>query len=412
LAANPQPNLLFIAYYYPPINAVGGLRAARFAKYLPEFGYQAAVVAGNTASDLVDSATTRYVPNSSEAPPAADRIGSLAGRLIQRFVTYNSDRLDWVPYAVAGARRFLEAGQIQVVFSSSPPLANHVAALWLRQRYQFKWVADFRDPLVGSPFRPSKRLLRWHDRVLQRTIFSHADGLTTVTDAIAREWSEHDSQASGKASVIWNGFDPAEEFSAAPAPSRAFRVITHAGDLYGGRHPGLLLSSLDRLIRRGVLDPAGIRLELIGPIENNTLDANPAFPRLLELGVLQLNNQRVPREQAMKSIAEADYLLLLDLNEKNVGHTVPAKLFDYLRTGHPILAFTAFQSVVDGILSNSGVPYVPVHPTETADVIDQKVLSFLSLDVKPVQPNEWFRQQFDGRSQAQTLARLLDRLLA
>ena len=390
---------------------MGALRAGRFAKYLAEFGYHVAVVAGNATPGLVDSTTTHFVPNGSDSLSTMTRATSFAGRVVQKFLTHHPDRIDWVPHAVAGARRFLETGTIRAVFSTSPPIANHITALWLRRYYNFKWVADFRDPLVGSPFR-QKPILRWHDQRLQRAIFSRADGLTTVTDAIAKEWRDDDGDVGSKANVIWNGFDPAEDFCAAPRPSRAFRVLTHAGDLYGGRHPGLLLSSMDRLIGRGVLDPAGIRLELIGPIETSGLNKNPAFPRLKGMGVLQFNNQRVPREQAMKSIAEADYLLLLDLNEKNVGHTVPAKLFDYLRTGHPILAFTVAQSVVDGILSKSGVPFISVDPSEPEGAIDQKVLSFFALDIAPVKPNEWFWQQFDGRRQAQTLAQLLDRLLA
>lgn len=410
MAAILEPNLLLLTYYYPPINAVGGLRAARFAKYLPEFGYQAAVVAAHAAPGLIDSNTTHFVPKPADTPSPFTHACSFAGRVFQRLGTTSSDRIDWVPHAVAGARKFLASGKIRAVFSSSPPIANHIAALWLKRQYDFKWIADFRDPLADSPFR-QKPFLKWHDRELQRAIFSRADGLTTVTDAIAGEWSAHDSRISNKVSVVWNGFDPEEKFSALPRPPRTFRVLTHAGDLYGGRHPGLLLSSMDRLITRGMLNPAGIRVELIGPIENDALDANPSFSRLRELEVLQLNNKRVPREQAMRSIAEADYLLLLDLNEKNVGHTVPAKLFDYLRTGHPILAFTAYQSIVDKILSQSGVPYVSIHPTEQAQTIDGKVLSFFSLDITPTQPNSWFWQQFDGRRQAQVLAQLLDRLL-
>lgn len=411
MSVNPQPNLLFIAYYYPPINAVGALRAGRFAKYLAEWGYHAAVVAGNASPGLEDSKTTTFVPKLNGASSALSRAGVLAGKVVQKLVTQHSDRMEWVPYAIQGAIPLLETGRIRAIFSTSPPIANHVAALWLRRHYNVKWIADFRDPLVGSPFR-QKAGMRIHDRWLQRAIFEQADGLTTVTDAIAEEWTARETSIREKVRVIWNGFDPAELFGPAPRSERAVRIMAHVGDLYGGRHPGLLLSSMDRLIRRGSLDPSSIRLELIGPIETSGLDHNPSFERLKEIGVLHFNNQRVPREQAMEAIAQADYLLLLDLNEKNVGHTVPAKLFDYLRSGHPILTFTACRSVVDGILSKSGVPYVSVYPDEAESRIDEKVSSFFALDVAPVQPNEWFWQQFDGKRQAGTLAQLFDRILA
>ena len=36
--------LLLIAYYFPPDNAVGGLRIAKFARYLPSFGWEPTVL--------------------------------------------------------------------------------------------------------------------------------------------------------------------------------------------------------------------------------------------------------------------------------------------------------------------------------------------------------------------------------
>ena len=42
-----QKKLLLIAYFFPPFNTVGAIRAAKFAKYLPEYGWEPIVLTAN-----------------------------------------------------------------------------------------------------------------------------------------------------------------------------------------------------------------------------------------------------------------------------------------------------------------------------------------------------------------------------
>src|SRR5579864_5374364 len=39
-----MPRALLIAYYFPPIQEVGGFRTLRFAKFLPDFGWRPSVL--------------------------------------------------------------------------------------------------------------------------------------------------------------------------------------------------------------------------------------------------------------------------------------------------------------------------------------------------------------------------------
>jgi len=118
----------------------------------------------------------------------------------------------------------------------------------------------------------------------------------------------------------------------------------------------------------------------------------------------------LPRPEALRIMAEADYLLLLDM-VGTAGYTVPAKLFEYLRIGRPILAVTPRDSPVEKILAMSGVPYRTIHPDDEPANIDEKVLELLQLPSEPVAPSSWFEETFDGRRQAGVLARLLDTLV-
>lgn len=109
--------------------------------------------------------------------------------------------------------------------------------------------------------------------------------------------------------------------------------------------------------------------------------------------------------------AQADYLLLLDLtNESNAGYAVPAKLYEYILVGRPILAITAPQSPVQRILEKSGVAYTCLHPADSAEQADEKICRFLGTPNFPTTPSDWFVENIDGSRQVKQLASILNRL--
>jgi hypothetical protein len=108
---------------------------------------------------------------------------------------------------------------------------------------------------------------------------------------------------------------------------------------------------------------------------------------------------------------EADQLLLADNNDSGIGQTVPAKLFEYVRVGRPILALTTAGSPVERILTGSGVPFVGLAPQMSEPAIDARMIEFLDMPSDPVQVSARFSSEFDGRKQAETLARLIDAML-
>src|SRR5207244_4364454 len=108
---------------------------------------------------------------------------------------------------------------------------------------------------------------------------------------------------------------------------------------------------------------------------------------------------------------ESDYLLLLDGNQQNVGYTVPAKIFEYIRVGRPILAVTSPESPVDRILDRSGVPFVCIYPHDSTSDVDLKLSGFFRLSNQPRPASAWFREQFDGERQAAQLGNILEKIL-
>jgi len=408
--------VVLIANAYPPMMFSGATRAFRFAKYLREAGHCVQVIADGEAPE--PEPFVARVPAQARSRRGMKALARLADWTQSLLLPYN-ERLYWVPHAAAKAEEFAATGKVAAVVSTSPPLGSHFAALWIKKRHGVPWIADFRDPLSDNPFHEgavlgSRRLAHAGERLMERWLFSSADWIIANTDTVLERWRRRYPQWSKKFVVIWNGFDPDE--SAPPAreqPSRPYRVLAHVGVLYGARHPAILLGSLARLIQHGRLKTGDVHVRLVGAIEQSCILASePAFSFLKARGCLSYTGASVPRQEALREIYSADYLLLLDLNPHHADLQVPAKLFDYATAGKPILAFTPRHSPVERILGRSGLAHVSIPPDLPEPEVDELVLRFLELPPRSLVPNQWFLDQFDMRRQVRMLADLIQRQAA
>lgn len=397
--------VVILAFYFPPDNLAGGARPFRFYKYLPRFGYETRVVTVAPQDEATSRGDIQYVPH----PRDRGKLPRLAERVLRRFVTPNDDGIAWFPYAAAAARRWIEQDGASVVLSTSPAVSTHLAAMRLKRRYGVKWIADFRDPVVGSPFRTGSRRF---DALFEPRVFQQADALIANTDALERAWLDRYPQHRHKISLLWNGFDPEEAIAAAPIPGRNYRLLTHTGDIYGQRHPAQLVAAITRLIASGALDPQKLRIRLVGRFVPEWLPENAAaMQALVQAGHVECSGEAVPRVQAIEALAASDYLLLLDVSGAQAGLQVPSKTFEYLQIGRPVLTFTTRNSPLERILERSGVPGVCIHETDDAATVDEKMMRFLRLSPDPVRASDWFWEQFDGLAQARQLAAWIDELL-
>jgi glycosyltransferase involved in cell wall biosynthesis len=400
-----KSEILMLAYYFPPMNVSGADRPFRFAKYLNEFGYDATVITGSDPGATPPWPASIYT-GEKHRYPSIDRAAGWTAKVIQRILPYN-DQIPWIPEAVAAATQVLKERNIQVLLSTSPPLATHLAAAWLKRRLGVSWIADLRDPIVGNPFRPG-RFAEAYDRSIEAMILRNADAVIGNTSVSVEELQARYPKFRHKVHLIWNGYDPEEQFGPLPLKSKSSKVLVHAGSLYGGRHPGVLLKSVERLLNRGVLTENHIRIHLIGEIDyQQPWVAECDLVNLKQKAWFECIDKVLPRSEAQHALATADYLLLLDTTGRAAALQVPAKLFEYVRIGRPVLAFTTRNSPTEYILKRSGVRYACIYQNEPEVEVDSKVLAFLNLPSIPVEQSAWFHSQFDGRTQTGTLADVL-----
>jgi glycosyltransferase involved in cell wall biosynthesis len=400
-SSQPPGKILFFSFTYPPANEIGSSRTHRFARYLPDYGYEVSVLACGepTPEGVEPRAWTR---------PRAVRLWE---KPIRRFLLPGEDGLSWISQAVGEACRQAASTRFDAILSSGPPNAPHLAAGLAAQRLGLPWVADFRDPVAGNPIRTYWGM-RLFDRFSERWILERASAFVLCTSAMLEQVASRYPHRAKDMHLIWNGFDPRNVYRPPlPSPS-ARRSLVHLGSIYGERNPNLLLRAVDLLLSQGRLSPGQLHIRLIGGLDSGfEVQCPEVWSKLRERDMLSVDPVHQPKEVVRRELAIADGLLLLDLNSSN-GYSLPAKIFEYIPAGRPLFVMTTSGAPSGWVLRQAGMPAVFLDFAADLEAAASAVLEFLALPAGPHEANEWFWSTFDGQRQVAGLAALFDALRA
>ncbi len=405
--------VLIVSFYFPPMNGPVVRQPLRLLHYLQEFG-----------ADPIVLTSSAYFGESldEKSPPLTERVIRVPANSLAQKLSYQAHKAEmlvqnrlgvwehgfvWSFAAIRKAMKLHRQNPFDAMISISPSMASHWTAYRIKRRFpSIRWLAKFQDPFIDNPFRRSHRSLDKYERALERNIFHTADWISANTNTVQDIWRSRYPEIAEKFVVTWGGYDPEEVIEPRPPSEHQGLLLRHVGTIYGGRRPDKLIESLDRLTRRGDIRPGSMTLELIGPNDFSGLNRPETIDRLVEGGWLRVGSEYIPRAEAVRAAEEAHALLLLDIVPGNAKLQVPAKLFDYIRIGRPILAFTAAGSPVEYILSHAGIDHVVIHNEAHPSDVDAGILRFLALKPAEKRPSDWFFENFNARSQVGSLARL------
>lgn len=372
--------LLAVAFHYLPDNtSTGVLRTLKFTDYLRAHGWQSDVVSvPERLYRSVDPASVERIPEGVRVHrPWAGNVKELFGiRGIYPDLLAFPDRFwPWLPGAVRTGLRLVREQPIDAVYSTYPPATAHMIGLRLKRRTQRPWIADFRDPWVEDSMPPVRRRLEgW----LERQVLTHADRVICNTPAMRRWFLErYPSLPPERFVTIPNGYDEADFSSIVPDARPSFEIL-YPGMISGGnRNPQPLLAGIALALERGWLTREDLRVTFLG---TGSWGGSERFRRQLAEhgleGVCEVRQQRIPYADAVARMAAADLLVVLGeplgdgprvAAERAWSHLqVPAKVYEYLRLGRPLLALVSGGAVAD-ILRDTGAG-TPVHPDDTEGV--------------------------------------------
>jgi glycosyltransferase involved in cell wall biosynthesis len=321
----------------------------------------------------------------------------------------------WYRPALKQASKIIPNCNIDVVFSSGPPWISHSVAYSLSRRYNLPWFADFRDAWASDPWRRFAYnrggTPKWRDLIdkwIEARWIRQATLIICTTQQQRDSLLQFHSQLDPKRIiVVSNGLaDMTTNFHAPTTLQKGPRILVHAGSLYGGRSIDTFCQAVSSLVRSGRISPNDVRVMLIGEVDPNI--KNAAFhstPDLFENGMISFY-PRTDWVKLQEILWQADVLLIFQGDHSTA---IPAKFFEYLKTGKPILASTSDGALRDIVISTgSGFVTAPDQEEEIASTILQ------ALKAKPRAPEEVNQivKNYDFRYLTAELAANMRRILA
>lgn len=381
--------VLFITYYWPPSGKASLHWPLKIIKHLPSLGWQPFVltVDEDTFSQKDDtfikdiSEEVKVVRAKSYEPfnvykrlvgkakndqlIASETISikhkSFAHRLsvwIRMNLFIPDARVGWYFPAFKAGFSLLKKVKVNAIVSIGPPHTTHLIGKKLSSRFNLPHIPVFIDPWVDiSYYRNFKRnkLTLSIDNHLEKSVLENAAETVFVTETMKDDYVKKYLFLTKKSNVLYWGYSE-EDFCLPPVPSQSpvdsaesndlpkeggEEVILHAGNIFDYQNPKhfwkTLKDEIDKGRRLKLVFIGTVSPEIKQSITNAGLDTYTKYKGFL------------PYKEMLKEMMKASYLLVCATEPRHV----PGKLFEYLRAGKPIIAFSDGNEEVKKILVNA-----------------------------------------------------------
>jgi peptidoglycan/xylan/chitin deacetylase (PgdA/CDA1 family)/glycosyltransferase involved in cell wall biosynthesis len=358
---------LMVAFHFPPqAGSSGILRTLNFIKHLPRHHWEPSVLAVTPGAfeecrdDLVSDIPPQVNVIRARALDAARHL-SIKGKYPQVFAL--PDRwASWWPAAVLAGRRAIREQSPHLIWSTYPISTAHLIGRSLARWGGLPWIADFRDPMINGDY-PSNPLQRKVWQWLETAVLRDASRCVFTTERAAQTYRGRYPQWADKCVVIENGYD--EGAFAGNQPNRQGAadhqlLLLHSGIIYPrDRDPGPFFAAVAQMLAQGQFNRETLRVRFRAPKH-----ADEVLAMAVQHGLEDIVEVAppIPYRQAIAEIMAADLLLVFQGSHFNTQ--IPAKIYEYLRSGRPILGLVdptgdtaeqlrAFQGVLLADISES-----------------------------------------------------------
>jgi glycosyltransferase involved in cell wall biosynthesis len=448
--------VLVVAYTFPPIGGSGVQRIVKFAKYLPEFGWQPVILTvSNPPSEEIDRSLLQELPDGLSVRRAPDfNLVHLLRRMVRRLRSSSKSsnrKAGGGKVDVPASSRSVGVGRVRrawrdfsetwlmipdnrcywllpalwvglsavkdcdVIFSTSAPFTNHLVAYFLQKFSGKPWVADFRDPWTqyGVYQRPSSRLRSRVDAFFEALFLKSPDRVTVTCAATAGGFQRlYPYLPKEKFVEITNGFDAADfdqrMVIQSDRPTFDRFTIVYTGRFVNEKHSRALsfLEALRELCRDHPELDSEIQVIFAGRFGEQ---GDEVLKRWELEEVVQLVGY-VPHAESVKLLLKS-HVLLLTLNDAPGTELLyPGKLFEYLAAGQTILALVPEGATAD-LVRDMGAGLVV--PPDDVEAIKRAVFGLYN---QHKQGNMLSRiyddlQRFERRTLTRRLAQCLEGVL-
>ena len=400
-----------IAYHFPPIQGSSGVhRTVQFARHLPDLGWHPIVVTVHprafprTGQYLTAEFLEKCVVKHAFAFDSARHL-SIKGRYLG-FTAVPDRWVSWWPAGVWECLQVVRKYKPHAIWSTFPIATAHLIGLTVHHLTGIPWIADFRDPMIQKG-NSGNHLVRKSYQLLEKKIIINASSCVTVTRSALDEYvNRYPEKDSNSWQVIPNGFDESlfkscDNVLGNSKPGgfsdNCVRML-HSGILYGeGRNPDAFLKAVKSYLNKHdsdlkvVFRGCGNETTIMDSISNSGLND------IVSIGT------SVSYSDAIKEMVQSDILLLLQGAVYN--RQIPAKIYEYIRTGRPILALTDKNGETARFLKDwDGVYFADLESPESIEKALIKIVKHLKSNNKVIRK----KNKVDALSRVEGARQLAD----
>lgn len=380
--------VLIITYYWPPSGGSGVQRWVKFAKYLPEQGWQPVIYTPeNPEFTTMDKTLADEIPPEAEivktrifepygiyrklmgkgsttdlktltaGGAGKDEVNPINGRRkswkqkLSLFIRGNffipDPRVMWVRPSVCFLKKYLKERPVDAIVTTGPPHSMHLIGLELSKATGIPWVADFRDPWTKMFYfkhlNLTSRAERKHHR-LEESVIEAATRVVAVSPLVQDEFK---SMTDTPVELITNGFDE-EDFRKDVERDEYFN-ITHTGLFASDGNPEILWKVLSEKCADDEEFRRSLRIRLVGKTDKEITDSIKTAGLAANLKDFGYRNHGT----AVREQLNASVLILPLRKEPEYRAVLPGKLFEYLASRRPILGIGQTDGAMARIVSDT-----------------------------------------------------------